>query len=172
MRMRGLGRGCGDFRRVGMHHLHVTDRADRRAVASAHAGRAHHAHIWAQLFRQFGKQPLGAKQRAGQRIADPHGNRRRRRLAFLHHIEMGVEGRHLVDLGERKLHFLRQGGKVRGREMTVMVLNQMQMLDEEIAPARPIGQQREHFLQSFRIDLTALRRARRPAPPGAPALAG
>ncbi len=94
-----------------------------------------------ELFRQFGKQPLRAGKRAGQRIADPHGDRRRRRLAFLHHVEMGVEGRDLIDLGERELHFLRQGGEMGGREMTVMVLNQMQMLDQEIAPARPIGQQ-------------------------------
>ena len=39
------------------------------------------------------------RHRAGQRIADPHGDRRRRRLALLHHVEMRVEGRDLVDLG-------------------------------------------------------------------------
>ena len=41
-------------------------------------------------------------------------------FAFLHHVEMSVEGRHLVDLGERELHLLRQRGEMRGREMAVI----------------------------------------------------
>ena len=79
---------------------------------------------------------------------------------------MGVEGRDLVDLGEREPHFLRQGGKMRGRKVAVAVLDQMQMLDEEIAPALALAEQRAHFIERPRIDLTALRRARRPAAAG------
>ena len=60
MRVRRLGRRRGNVRRIGLHDLHMADGADRRAVAGAHAWRAHHAHIRAELFRQFGKQPLGA----------------------------------------------------------------------------------------------------------------
>ena len=85
---------------------------------------------------------------------------------------MGVEGRDLIDFGERELHLLRQGGQMRGGQMTVMILDEMQMLDQEIAPPRPVGQQRQHLLERLRVDLPALRRARRPAPASAPARVG
>src|SRR5215831_16254237 len=38
------------------------------------------------------------------------------------------------------------------------------MLDQEIAPARPVGQERTYLYQRLRIDLTALWRAGRAAP--------
>ena len=85
------------------------------------------------------EQLLGARHRAGQRIAHAHGDRRRRRLAFLHHVEMRVEGRDLVDLGQRHLHLGGERGEMRGGEMAVVVLDEMQMLDQQIAPARPVG---------------------------------
>jgi hypothetical protein len=62
--------------------------------------------------------------------------------------------------------------KMRSREIAVMVLDQVQVLDEQIAPARPVAKEREHFFERLGIDLTALRRARRPAPAGSPALLG
>ena len=107
------------------------------------------------------QQLLGARHRAGQRVAHPHGDRRRRRLAFLHHVEMGVEGRDLVDLGQRELHLLRERGEMRGGEMAVVVLDQMQMLDQQIAPARAVAEQRAHLVERLRIDLAALGRAPR-----------
>jgi hypothetical protein len=48
----------------------------------------------------------------------------------------------------------------------------MQMLDQKIAPAWPVGQQRKHFLQRFWIDLTALRGARRAPSPGSSGVLG
>ena len=112
---------------------------------------------------QVAQQMLGARHRAGERVADPHRDRRRRRLAFLHHVEMGVEGRDLVDLGERELHLLRERGEMRGREMAVAVLDQMQVLDQQVALARPVAEQRAHLVERLRIDLAALGRARRAA---------
>ena len=161
--MRGLCRGRGDLAAVRLHHLDMADGANRGAVTGAHAGGAHYAHAGTKLLRQIRKQVLGAGKRAGQRIADAHRDRRRRRLALLHDIEMGIEGRDLVDLGQRELHLVRQRRKMRGGQMTVVILDEMQMLDQQVAPARPVGQKREHFLARRRIDLTALRGARRPA---------
>ena len=66
MRVRRLGRGGDDLRHIGLEHLHMADRAGRRAVARAHARRAHHAHIDAELAWQFVEQPLGAGERARQ----------------------------------------------------------------------------------------------------------
>jgi hypothetical protein len=39
------------------------------------------------------------------------------------------------------------------------------MLDQEIPPARSIGQETANFYQRLRIDLAPLRRTRWPAPP-------
>ncbi len=60
------------------------------------------------LRRQVAQQVLGARHRAGERVAHAHRDGRRRRLAFLHDVEMRVEGRDLVDLGQRELHLLRR----------------------------------------------------------------
>src|SRR4051794_4272484 len=69
---------------------------------------------------------------------------------------MRIKRRNLIDFGLRQLHFLRQGGKMRGGEMAVLILNQMQVLDQEVAAARPVGQQRLDFLECRRLDLAAL----------------
>src|SRR5207249_1085529 len=177
---RGIGsRVCalsdrrGDTFLAHPHHLHVADGADRRAVASPHAGRAHNANIGSEPDRQRTQEMLGSRHRAGERIADSHGHRRRRGLVFLHHVEMGVEGRNLVDLGERELHLLRERGEMGGREMAVAILNEVQMLDQEIAPARAIAQQRAHLRQRLRLDLTAFGRlARAVAPAQSSAIVG
>ena len=85
---------------------------------------------------------------------------------------MGVEGGDLINLGQSKLHFLRQRSEMRGGEMPVMILNEVQMLDQEIAPAWPVDQQRLNLFQRLRIDLPAFGRPRRPASAGSAALAG
>ena len=146
----------------------VADGADRRAVAGAHAGRAHDAHVGAEPVRQVAQEMLGARHGAGERVAHAHGDGGRRRLAFLHHVEMGVEGRDLVHLGERELHLLRQRREMRGGEIAVRVLDQMQMLDQEIAPARAVAEQRAHLVERLRVDLAALGRTSRAVAPSRP----
>ena len=46
--------------------------------------------------------------------------------------------------------------------MAVLVLDEMQVLDQQVAPARPVAEQRLHLVQRLRIDLAALGRAARP----------
>ena len=87
--------------------------------------------------------------------------------SVLHHVEMRIEGRDLVDFRLRHLHLGGERGEMRGGEMAVMVLDQMQMLDQQVAPARPVGEQRAYLIERRRVDLAALGRARRPAPAGA-----
>src|SRR5450756_2667930 len=74
---------------------------------------------------------------------------------------MRIKGRNLVDLGEREFHLQGQRREMGGGQIAVMVLDQMQMLDQQIAPARSVGEQRAHFVERRRVDLTALGRARR-----------
>src|SRR5262245_33578418 len=76
---------------------------------------------------------------------------------------MRVEGRDLVHLGLRELHLGGERREMRGGEMAVSVLNEMQMLDQEIAPARRIAEQRTHLIERSRVDLAALRRLARAA---------
>jgi hypothetical protein len=54
---------------------------------------------------------------------------------------------------------------MRGGEITVAVLDQVQMLDQEIAPALAVAQQRAHLRQRARIDLAALGGAARAVAP-------
>ena len=85
---------------------------------------------------------------------------------------MRVEGCDLIDLGQSEPHFLRQSGEMRGRKMTVAILDQVQMLDQQIAPTLALAKERTYFLKRARLDLAALWRARAPASAAAPALFG
>src|SRR5690348_1083757 len=73
---------------------------------------------------------------------------------------MRIERRHLVDLGQRHFHLGGERGEMRGRQMAVVVLDEMQMLDQKIAPARFVSQQRLHFGERGGVDLTAFGGAR------------
>ena len=52
------------------------------------------------------------------------------------------------------------------RQTAKVVLNHVQMLDEQIAPARCIAEQRDHLVARVRINRTALRRAAYSRAPG------
>ena len=66
------------------------------------------------------------------------------------------------------LWLIRERRQTRSREIAVVILDEMQMLDQEIAPARPITKQRAHFIKRLEIDLPALGRASRPSAAAAP----
>jgi hypothetical protein len=84
---------------------------------------------------------------------------------------MGVEGRDFVDLGLRHFHLEGERGQMWRGDVAVMILDQMQMFDQQIAAARSVDQQRLDISERGRIDLAALRRARRFAAAGAVSLA-
>ena len=56
-----------------------------------------------------------------------------RRLAFLHDVEVVIEGRDLVHLGLRELHRLRERIQVRGGKVPEAILDAMQVLDQVFA---------------------------------------
>src|SRR6267142_2761018 len=139
--------GCGS---------RAPDDGGRSGLAASDAGRVQHAHVLAENSREFRKELARPGHLAGDRVAHAHRDRRRRRLTLLDHVEMVVEGRNLVDLRHRKLHLVGECDQTRGREMPVAVLDSVQILDQEIAPARIIPEQRPYFLPRLRIDLAAL----------------
>ncbi len=130
---------------------------DRRVVAAAHARRAHDAHARAEFLRQLGQDPLAAHQGAGQAVAHAYCERRRRRLVLHHDVEMRIERGDLVDLDERELHLLRQRREVARVEAAELVLDEMQELDQQIAPARLVAQQRLDLGERIGLDLAAAR---------------
>ena len=113
---------------------------------------------------QFMQQLFRAEHRAGQRIADADGQRRDVRLAFLHDVEMRVEGRGLEHFRKRQLHLVGQRRQMRGRDLVILVLDQVQMLDQEIAAPRPVAEQKLDLVRGGGIDLAALRRRLGPLP--------
>ncbi len=92
-----------------------------------------------------------------KRVADADGQRRNIGLAFLHHVEMRVEGRGLEHFRKRQLHLVGKGREMRRRDLAVLVLDQVQMLDQEIALPRPVTEQKLDFVRGRRVDLPALR---------------
>ena len=77
---------------------------------------------------------------------------------------MGVERGDLVDLDQGQPHLLGQGRQMARMEAAVMVLQQVQMLDQQVAPPLALPEQRLHLGQRRRIDLPPLRMVE-PAPP-------
>ncbi len=100
-----------------------------------------------------------------ERVADADGERGDVLFAFLHHVEMRVEGRRLKHLGKAELHLVGKCRKMCGRDLAILVLDQMQVLDQEIAAARTITEQHFDFMRRRRIDLTALWRCLRALTP-------
>ena len=151
----------------------VADLGDGRRFAPAHARCAddtHFGRIGPGLERA--DQRVRACDHATEAVANPDGQRRRRRLAFLHDVEMGVEGRDLVDLGLGQLHLVGQRRQMGRREMAAGVLDQVQILDQQIALPRRIAQQGANPVERGRIDLAALGSRAGLAPPGLGGLAG
>ncbi len=104
----------------------------------------------------FLQQLFRAEHRAGQGVADADGQRRDVRLAFLHDVEMRVEGRGLEHFGKRQLHLVGERREMRGGNLMILVLDQVQMLDQQIAPPRPVAEQELDLVRGGRIDLAAL----------------
>ncbi len=76
---------------------------------------------------------------------------------------MGVERGNLVDLDQGQPHLFGQGRQMARIEAAVMVLQQVQMLDQQVAPPRALPEQGLHLGQGRRIDLPPLRMVE-PAP--------
>ena len=80
----------------------LADDGRRRLLAAADARRRDDAHVRPEQRRQPRQQLLRAGHLARQAVADAHGERRRRGLAFLDDVEVVIEGRDLVHLGLRE----------------------------------------------------------------------
>ena len=69
---------------------------------------------------------------------------------------MVVEGRDLVDLGHGQFQLGAEGDDVRRGDMTVGILNAVQVLDQQVTPARVGAEQGGDFRLRLRILLPPL----------------
>src|ERR1700732_2040302 len=104
------------------------------------------------------QQLLRAQHRTGERVADANGQGRNIRFALLHHIEMGVERRGLEHFRKRKLHLVGKSREMGGGNLAIFALDEVQMLDEKIAPPRPVAEKKLDLMRSRRVDLASLGR--------------
>ncbi len=149
----------------GVQNVVMSNLSYGRNIAQPDAGRAYHAHFGSGALLHLMQQLFRTQHGAGERIADADGQRRNIRLALFDDVEMGIKGRGLEHFRERKLHLVGQRCEMVSRDLMVLVLDQMQMLDQEIAPPRPVAEQELNLVGGGRIDLSALgRRLGPPAP--------
>ena len=69
--------------------------------------------------------------------------------AFLHHVKMRIERRGLEHFRKRQLHLVGQRRQMRRRDLVIGVLDQVQMLDQEIALAQVDGRIKLSAPRSF-----------------------
>jgi hypothetical protein len=123
-----------------------------RDFAAPHARRGNHPYVLAKIHLE---ERLRAGELAGDRVAYANRQLRRRFFPFLHHLEMMVEGRHFVDLGEGERHLLRERRERRGRQVAVVVVQAVQVLDQQVAAAGRIAEQAPYLLQRLGVDRPA-----------------
>ena len=80
-----------------------------------------------------------------------------RRLTFFNDVEMVVERSDLVDLGLRQPHLLGQRAQMARLQAAELVLNQVQVLDQEIAAPLSVAEQRTNLGERRVIDDAAFR---------------
>ena len=129
----------------------------RRGLAAADARHADHANVGTQRVRQLVEERLRSRQMARQRLADPHGDGRRRGFVGVDDVEVVIERGHFVHLGHRELHFLRQRDDVRRRNAAAGILDPVQVLDQERPLAGRVAEQHPDVGERVRIDGAALR---------------
>ncbi len=140
----------------------LADNDCRGGLTAAHARHALDPDAPAEAAGQSRQQRRRAGQLTTDRIAHPDGQGRRRGLVLFDHIKMVVKAGHLVDLNRGQPHLRGQGNEMGRRQVAVVVLNGMQVLNQQIAPAGCAAEQALDLGQSLGVG--------RPAPgSGAPA---
>ena len=151
-----------DRGRRGPRHRVLVHQGHGGLFAAAHAGGRQHAHLGAQEGGQARQQIGRSRHLTGQARAHPHGQRGRgghRAVSrFAHHVEVVIEAGHLKHLGLGQLEVFGQGRQMRRAQLTEVVVESVQGLDQFIAPPGAVGQQPGHFSARLRGDLAAFGR--------------
>ena len=106
----------------------VADLRDGGGIAAPHARCADDPHTVGALRIQSGPELDGPRELAGEAVADPDREGRRRFRSVGHEVEVGVEGRDLVHLRLGETVLGREGREVPGVERSVAILDDVQVL--------------------------------------------
>jgi hypothetical protein len=146
---------------IGARHRALMHDRDGRLLAASDARCGHHVDFCAQQRRQAREQIACASHLATQTVADANGERRGL-FAVVQHFEVVIEGRDLIHLGHRHVGFLRQRDEVPLVQAEVPIVQQVQMLDEQIAPParlRLLAEEGPHFSECRVFGLTTFHAA-------------
>ena len=107
-------------------------------IAAAHAGRPHHAHVRRRpIFASSASSasaPASAQLRESQTRIVSRG--RSRSSPSLTTSKWRVEGRHLVDFGHGDAHLVGERLQEPGRQALLVILNEVEIFDQQVALAR------------------------------------
>src|SRR6516162_11473215 len=126
-------------------------------MTSAHARPPHHAHTIAEPDLEIGEKLRCPGEFAAEAVADADGDPRRGGLSIHDDVEMGVERGNLVDLDQRQPHLLGERRQMARMQAAEMVLQQMEMLDKQIATPLAVAEQCLNLGERRRIDLPSFR---------------
>src|SRR5262249_15500806 len=132
--------------------LSANDR-DRRVFATANAGGRDDAHLRAGQATNICQQQLASRHLAGDGLADTHGERGWRRAVF-HDVEVVVKGSDLENLRRSQAHFPGEGCEVPRAQVSEVVLQFVQMLDQQVAPPRLLAKQSNDVSVCGRLDFS------------------
>ena len=143
-----------DGRAVGVTQEVMPNFRHRGQVAQADAGRAHHAgtgQLAADLqLPQFCIECFRPILGAGDGVAHADDGGGQGWLVISDDVEMGVERRGLIYLGKGQAHFIRQRRQMRGADLMVRVLDEVQMLDQQVADPGAIAKQGRDLMRGLR----------------------
>src|SRR5262249_45256128 len=151
---RGLERGLRGYRA----EIIMSNRNRRRLVAQSHARGMENPYLAGicPIAKRFVKRVCSCHF-ARERIANPDSHGRRGGLPFLDDVEMSVEGRDFVDLRHRYAQDVCERGHMLRAQMTVPVLDQMQIFDEPVADNGLAAEEGLNLLERSFVNLTAAR---------------
>src|SRR5687767_11229766 len=132
----------GFFDAIGGRAVHriSSDERGGRLVTAANAGRGDDADLVADPPLELVEQRFATGEVTGDGFTDANRQRRGGRLALFYNVEVVIEGGDFEDFGWGKAHLPGKCVEVRRGEMTEMILELVEMLDQQVAPARRLAQ--------------------------------
>jgi len=151
---------------TGLRQLVLTHAGGGRLMALAYTRSLHDAHGVSQAVLHRTQQVLPARHLARQAGAHAHSNGGQRGVV-LHHVEVVVEGGHLVYLHLAQAQAFGQGRKAAFAQAALAVLQAVQVFNQQVCAGRQAFAQVGHALAVRVRHLAALGRGA-PAPGGLP----
>ena len=122
-----------NFSRISAIDMIMTYFSHWSGVAATHAWRVNYTHFSGVCSRLYGCLKLnGTSQLTTEAVTNPDSDCRRRQFPFFNNVKMRIKSGTLIDFSHGDIHFVSQGCKMCGRQVTKVILNQMQVLNQHV----------------------------------------